>query len=173
MGATLDFRSRLGRGSCFWLDLPRAAPVDLPVTPVPAPASGTPLAGRCLVLDDDPQVTAAWSALLTAWGIDARVATHGMEAMTTGADGFEPQVILCDLRLRAGESGFDVLRDLLARCPAAAGALVSGDFDSPELRQAADEGYVVLRKPLDPAQLHDLMAAWLTPPPAQATSPST
>lgn len=173
MGATLDFRSRLGRGSCFWLDLPRAAPVDLPVPPMPAPASGTPLAGRCLVLDDDPQVTAAWSALLTAWGIDARVATHGMEAMTTVADGFEPQVILCDLRLRAGESGFDVLRDLLARCPAAAGALVSGDFDSPELRQAADEGYVVLRKPLDPALLHDLMAAWLTPPPAQATSPST
>lgn len=172
MGATLDFRSQLGRGSCFWIDLPRERPGDVP-PPLAARDAGCTLSGRCLVLDDDPRVVAAWSALLTTWGIDARVATNAMEAMAALETGFEPQAILCDLRLRAGESGFDVLRDLLERCPYAAGALVSGEFDSPELRQAADEGYVVLRKPLDPSQLHGLMSAWLASGPAQPTSPST
>ena len=47
------------------------------------------------------------------------------------------------------------------RCPAARGAMVSGEFSSPALAQAEDEGYVVLRKPLDPAILQALLARWM------------
>jgi hypothetical protein len=39
--------------------------------------------------------------------------------------------------------------------------MVSGEFDSPELRIAEAEGYLVLRKPLDPAQLHAVLSGWL------------
>ena len=44
---------------------------------------------------------------------------------------------------------------------AARGAMVSGEFSSPALAQAEDEGYVVLRKPLDPAILQALLARWM------------
>ena len=41
--------------------------------------------------------------------------------------------------------------------------MISGEFDSPELRQAEHEGYLVLHKPLDPEKLHALLARWLKP----------
>ena len=85
----------------------------------------------------------------------------GKQAFEVIAQGFNPKVILCDQRLRAGESGFDILRALLAQCPAASGAMVSGEFDSPELKLAETEGYLVLHKPLEPDQLHAMLLRWL------------
>lgn len=73
-------------------------------------------------------------------------------------------MVLCDQRLRSGESGFDVLLALLARCPQARGAMVSGEFDAPALRRAEDEGYLVLKKPVDVADLQALLSRWLAVP---------
>jgi signal transduction histidine kinase/CheY-like chemotaxis protein len=170
MGATYGFQSRLGKGSRFWLRLP-AGPApgepDIPVTErVRAVDPGTlgPLQGRCLVLDDDPQVLKAWQAMLEGWGIDLRLATNAAEALAHLDAGFVPAAIFCDQRLRSGESGFDILRALLARCPQASGAMVSGELDSEALEAAEDEGYLVLRKPLEPASLHTILAHWLGRP---------
>jgi len=99
-----------------------------------------PLGGRCLVLDDDPQVIDAWKALLEGWGVEVRYAASAEEAMQHLNKGFLPEAIFCDQRLRSGESGFDVLRALLASCPGASGAMVSGEINSPELQDAQDEG---------------------------------
>jgi len=163
MGIRHGLRSRLGRGSCFWLELPAApfppAPLAGDASMPASPSHG--LQGRCLVLDDDPQVQQAWSALFASWGVQARMAADAAQAFAHLQDGFAPQAILCDQRLRSGESGFDVLRALLERCPAARGAMVSGEFDSPELHEAEAQGYLVLRKPVDVAVLHALLAQWL------------
>ena len=102
---------------------------------------------------------AAWRPLLQGWGIEACCVLNGAAAWDALGRGFAPDVILCDQRLRAGEDGFELLQALLARCTAARGAMVSGEFSSPALAQAEDEGYVVLRKPLDPATLQAL-AQW-------------
>jgi DNA-binding NtrC family response regulator len=119
------------------------------------------LSGRCLVLDDDPQVIAAWKALLDAWGVTGQYATDGAQAMHLLDAGFVPNMIFCDQRLRSGESGFEILKALLSRHPQACGAMVSGEFHSTELQDAENEGYLVLRKPLEPAQLHAVLSAWL------------
>lgn len=168
MEATLGFQSRLGHGSHFWLRLPAHQPAAAEARPPQAATavpveSVAPLGGRCLVLDDDPQVIGAWTALLEGWGVEARYAASAEEAMGHLNKGFAPAAIFCDQRLRSGESGFDVLRALLARCPAASGAMVSGEINSPELRDAQDEGYLVLRKPLDTAQLRVILKTWLAP----------
>ena len=159
MGAQHGLQSRLGTGSCFWLQLPAAAPG-------PAPAntrslSGRPLQGRCLVLDDDPHVLSAWSALLGSWGLQVCLASDAKQAIAHVDAGQAIDVVLCDQRLRSGESGFDVLLALLARCPQARGAMVSGEFDAPPLRRAEEEGYLVLKKPVDVADLHALLSRWL------------
>ena len=167
MGAAYGLQSRAGRGSRFWLRLPAhqaARPAPEPQSPatqreaITSPA----LHGRCLVLDDDPQVLKAWQAMLDAWGVAAEYATTAAEAHARLDAGFEPDAIFCDQRLGPGDSGFAVLRQLLARCPHASGAMVSGELQSPELAQAEDEGYLVLRKPLDPAALRPLLETWLT-----------
>lgn len=163
MQARQGLQSRLGKGSCFWLELPATQQATATLTTVPTAAPGTspPLRGRCLVLDDDPHVLNAWSTLLITWGIDVRLASNAAEAFAHLDTGFAPHSILCDQRLRSGESGFDVLRALLDRCPDARGAMVSGEYDSPELQTAQDEGYLVLRKPVDVDELHAVLSQWL------------
>lgn len=163
MGARQGLASRPGRGSCFWIELPAtAAPTLEPTVPGAAtPRTWPRLQGQCLVLDDDPQVLRAWSALLGGWGITLRTARNPGEALAHLDNGFAPQAILCDQHLSCGDSGFDVLRALLERCPAARGAMVSGEFNSPALRDADAEGYLVLRKPVDVDALHAVLSQWL------------
>ena len=169
MGAQYGLTSRLGQGSRFWLRLDQADPA-IAFTPAgestsaastSAPLPHLPLCGKCLVVEDDPQVVDAWAALLDAWQVQAQFATNAKEAFDIVGEGFEPQVIFCDLRLRSGESGFDILRDLLEARTKARGAMVSGEYASPELAQAEDEGYLVIRKPLNIEQLYALLSRWL------------
>lgn len=61
----------------------------------------------------------------------------------------------------AGESSFELLQALLERCPDAAGAMISGEFNSPALAQAEQEGYLVLHKPLAPEVLYALLSRLL------------
>jgi len=169
MGATYGLTSSLGHGSRFWLTLPASTAADglaLQSHTSPEATAITPLRplhGNCLVVEDDPLVSAAWVALLQAWQVNARFVTNATEAFATIDAGFAPQAILCDQRLRSGESGFDILRALLARCPDASGAMVSGEYNAPELVQAESDGYLVLRKPLEVADLHEVLARWFEP----------
>jgi signal transduction histidine kinase/CheY-like chemotaxis protein len=169
MCASYGFESTEGRGSWFWLRLPAASEQETLSAVLPAIADLPPqcLSGRCLVIEDDPQASAACANLMQAWGIDTRCVVSGREAIAILDSGFQPQAILCDQRLRAGESGFDVLRALLARIPDASGAMVSGEYDSPELAQAEAEGYLVLHKPLNANDLHTILSRWLDDPKRQ------
>ena len=166
MDAPLDFKSRLGKGSCFRLRLPMHQATEL-AEPLPADSAAPldrplqQLSGRCLVLDDDPQVMAAWKALLDGWGVTGAFAADGLKATQLVDAGFVPDAIFCDQRLRSGESGFEILKALLHRFPQASGAMVSGEFHSAELQEAENEGYLVLRKPLEPVQLHAVLSTWL------------
>ena len=98
---------------------------------------------------------------MASWGLDIRTASDAAAALTALDAGFEPDAIFCDQRLRSGDSGFDVLRALLARSPRARGAMVSGELDAPELAAAQAQGYLVLAKPVDVAALHALLEQWL------------
>lgn len=167
MNCQYGFSSRLNRGSHFWLRLPATTVTPTPAEKIDESARvnlqtlGDALSGKCLVIDDDPQVIAAWESLLLSWGVELKSAKSGNEALAIIDSGFVPQVILCDQRLRAGESGFDILRALLNRCKEASGAMISGEFDSPELKEAETEGYLVLRKPLQPEVLFALLSRWM------------
>jgi len=167
MGCQYGFNSRLGRGSHFWLRLPAAVgrtPSENIYSNSKQPETWqteSALSGTCLIVDDDPLVTAAWESLLTSWGVTVRCVESGKQALTLLDEGFQPQAIFCDQRLRAGESGFEVLRALLERNPEAHGAMISGEFNSPELQNAESEGYLVLHKPLEPDQLFAVLSRWL------------
>lgn len=155
-----------GKGSRFWMRFTQYVGKDeMPdVTPVrgntSSPGRYAPLRGACLVVDDDPLVTSAWQSLLSTWGINVRCAASAAEAFAIVDGGFTPFAVLCDQRLRSGESGFDILQALFERLPDMSGAMVSGEFNSPVLQQAEQEGYLVLRKPLEPARLHALLTQW-------------
>jgi len=155
-----------GKGSRFWMrfalyngecELPESAnSYSNTLTPI----RYAPLYGSCLVVDDDPLVTSAWSSLMSTWGLTVRCAACAEEAFAIIDEGFSPFAVLCDQRLRSGESGFDILKALFERLPDTSGAMVSGEFNSPTLQEAEQEGYLVLRKPLEPAKLYALLSQW-------------
>jgi DNA-binding NtrC family response regulator len=105
----------------------------------------------------------AWAQILQTWNVNARFAADASQAIALLDEGFIPQAIFCDQRLRSGESGFEILQLLLSRCPNAHGAMISGEFNSPHLKQAEQEGYMILKKPLDAATLHSILTRWLAP----------
>jgi signal transduction histidine kinase len=167
MGSRFGLKSRLGCGSCFWLRIPAAIEKMQALRIVNQTvfaregSQSAHLTGNCLIVDDDPQVTSAWESLLTTWGLHVRCASSSTKAFALLAEGYVPNVILCDQRLRAGESGFEVLQAIMERCPAAHGAMVSGEFNSPELVRAEEDGFLVLHKPLEPEALYILLDRWL------------
>ncbi len=164
MRATYGFESIENRGSRFWLQLPATAPRETGVLPQPkrTKRQAVPLLqGKVLVVDDDPYVVSAWRSLMTAWGVEVRCVASAAAAYAIVDAGFVPQAILCDQGLRSGDSGVDVLKALFIRCPDASGAMVSGEFASPELKLAEQEGYLVLRKPLEVERLYSLLSLWL------------
>lgn len=164
MGAKYGFQSREGKGSCFWICL-QAAPAGAHgvASGKQSSVSATPLgfAGSCLVVDDDPLVRSAWETLLQSWGVQVACVESGVQAFRLLESGFHPNAVFCDQRLRSGESGFELLRELLERVPEASGAIVSGELDSPELVEAEEQGYLLLRKPVEPEELHVVLAQWL------------
>ena len=171
MNAGVGLSSVVGRGSRFWIHLPQANVIYLSnstkhTKPVHRQGERNDeverqIGGCCLIVEDDPMVIAAWSALLDEWGITTRFAGGTTEALTHIRQGFIPEVILCDQRLRNGESGYSVLQELLSRVPAARGAIVSGEHGSTELQQAEQDGYIVLRKPVNTSQLYALLSTWM------------
>lgn len=164
IGADHGFQSTEGRGSCFWVSLDAALDHRLqdaePLGGVSWQERLDSLSGSCLLVEDDPQVAPAVAALLRSWGLEVNVAITAQQALEIVDAGPAPGAILCDQRLAGGQSGFALLQELLQRCPAARGALVSGEYRSAALAQAEEEGYLVFRKPLAPAQLHAVLTRW-------------
>ena len=153
-----------GKGSRFWMRFTQyigedkapetAAAYDNTATPIRYARCALPGGGRRSL------VTSAWESLMSTWGITVRCAASAEEAFAIVNDGFTPFAVLCDQRLRSGESGFDILKALFERLPDVSGAMVSGEFNSQILQEAEQEGYLVLRKPLEPARLHALLTQW-------------
>ncbi|MEG5334197.1 ATP-binding protein [Enterobacter sp. UPMP2076] len=166
MNVKYGMHSIEGKGSRFWMRFTQYTGDVKAVDPLPAgdnistPVRYAPLRGSCLIVDDDPLVTSAWESLMSLWGINVRCAASAEDAFAIIDDGFTPFAVLCDQRLRSGESGFDILKALFERLPDMSGAMVSGEFNSPVLLEAEQEGYLVLRKPLEPAKLHALLTQW-------------
>ncbi|WP_343593649.1 hybrid sensor histidine kinase/response regulator [Paracidovorax wautersii] len=164
MRADYGFESTPQRGSCFWLELPAVRPGMRPTT-APAHRPGVPpdasLAGRCLLVDDDPQVTSALTGLLQSWGVQVRAAASGAQALAWLDEGYAPDAVVCDYRLAGGESGLAVLQAVLQRCGHSRGTLLTGEHAAPGVARAEEDGYLVLRKPLEPELLYGLLAHWL------------
>ena len=153
LGHPLEMQSKVGRGTVFRVLAPRAR-TAAPATPEkPDRAQAAPTGGLILAIDDEAAIRAAMRELLASWGHRVITVGDGAAALRTVADGARPDLIICDLRLREGESGIaivDALRRHLGEVPA---ILVTGDTAPETLRVAMASGYPLLHKPLAHARL--------------------
>jgi CheY-like chemotaxis protein/anti-sigma regulatory factor (Ser/Thr protein kinase) len=156
LGIALSVESTPGAGTRFRLSMPRAA---LPAANGEAGrrrrrAPAFAVAHRVLLLEDDPGLRQASRRWLAARGLEVAAAATGAEALRLAADGFAPDLVVCDLHLADGENGVDALQ----RLRAAAGRdlpalLLSGDSSEAARALARVEGVRMLLKPVDPDEL--------------------
>jgi CheY-like chemotaxis protein len=164
LGHDLGVRSNVGHGSVFSLRVPRSTVAEPPVAVVvDEERSGAPatLVGlTVLCIDNEPEILAGMSALMSRWGVRVLTVADAAEARSVFYQQ-RPDVILADHRLGDGEiDGLDLLQSLrLAGVEPVPGALVTADHSQALAERARSLGYPVLRKPVKPAALRALLGA--------------
>ncbi|MFB9234492.1 ATP-binding protein [Plantactinospora siamensis] len=148
-----------GTGATFTVRLPLTQRPVIDRQPA-APSPRPPL--RILFIDDNEDLAAMYQRLLTDRGDTVTVATTAAAALSA-ARRTSYDLILCDLALDADNDGYTIARRLRRsrthRCTRL--IAVSGfaaDTDRVRSRSAGFDAH--LPKPLDPADLDQLLAAW-------------
>lgn len=153
LGTRVEVRSRVGRGTVFWFDLPVAA-VRPPPSLVPDDAPSSSVPGTVLLVDDDVLAREGLTAALESWGYAVVGVADARAAGAWAARRLAVDLLVTDFRLPAGETAVDVLRVVHAQLgrnlPA---VIVTGETDPTHLRAARDTGHPVLHKPVKPAEL--------------------
>ncbi|MGO4579360.1 hybrid sensor histidine kinase/response regulator [Cupriavidus sp. 2TAF22] len=159
--------SRPGRGSVFRFALPltsqAAQPADASAgTPGTMPSRPSLHGLRVLVLDDDPEIRTAMTALLQSWQSVCVAVESESEALAALAD-FTPDLLLADYRLRGertGQEAMEAIRERLGR--AIPTVIITGDTAPDRLRNVHAGGAALLHKPVVAQHLHTAMTALLS-----------
>ncbi len=161
LGHRLDLASTPGRGSGFFLGVPRSSARAV-ATHVAAdlPTTARVLDLDVLCLDNDSAILEGMAALLARWGVRCRTATS-VDVAESLLEQSRPGLLLIDFHLGAGVDGLQALerlRDRFADLPPA--ALITADGGDELKQRARLFGIPVLLKPVRPAALRALLAAW-------------
>jgi signal transduction histidine kinase/integral membrane sensor domain MASE1/CheY-like chemotaxis protein len=157
----IELTSTVGRGSRFTVLVPIAAEGLRSVETVrlPHPAAFAVEGKVVLVIDDAPIVLEGTRGLLGKWGYSVITAASDEAALAelTGR-ALRPDLIISDYHLANGTTGIEAIerieRALGASIPA---VLISGDTAPERLRDAKEQGYILLHKPVDPMRLRAVM----------------
>jgi signal transduction histidine kinase/CheY-like chemotaxis protein len=169
-GRVEAFSKGLGQGSEFIVWLPLAEPPLTDLAPRPAgrgstvmPAEGLPAPScssrRVVVVDDNHDGADSLALFLTFQGHQVRTAYDGPQALAA-IDAFHPEVVLLDIGLPDGITGYDVARQL-RRQPATSALLLiamTGYGQEEDRRRSREAGFDAhLVKPADFAVLAALL----------------
>lgn len=151
----IGLTSRLGRGSCFSIQVPAAAPAVAPaaVSSGTAPTSTRPLEDRhIIVLDDDDTLRHALRERLREWGAFVSVAASLEDLDELLQRVMSVDLLLTDHRLRDGDGlqAISLARQHHARLPA---VVITGDTGAEPLRQLQHSHVPVLHKPFQSEEL--------------------
>lgn len=142
----VSLHSEVGLGTEVTLTLVPATSALPQAMPTTSDESSLPLC-HMLVIDDETEVRAAMKALLTSRGCRVTLAAGTDEALRLAAED-PPDIALVDFRLRAEENGIKAIRQLRRQQPSLPALLVSGDNAPDRLREAQEEGLLLLHKPV-------------------------
>lgn len=170
LGHRIELATIPGRGSDFSIDMPVG---NIWHSTIGEPEISEQIGGEfaglaCLLLEDDPHVREALSALLQRWGITVlNLIDLGDIPGSLAALEREPDIIVTDYRLNREFLGTEIvneLNDLLEKpCPA---LVITADTGPELIASIRAEGYPVLIKPVGPPGLRVTMHNLLFEPEA-------
>jgi CheY-like chemotaxis protein len=145
LGLPIRLRSKIGQGSMFAIEVPigRASALEASITPTPHRRRL-----RIGLVEDNAQVLDAMALSLESAGYEVVAATTG-KALLVALDQRRPDILISDYRLRAGETGFQVVQSVRAAFDNALPAIIAtGDTDPTLMREMAAHGVTIHYKPL-------------------------
>ncbi len=157
----IEVESSPGQGTQFHVSVPEGDESLYRFSELPAITSSDHLDSLfVLVIDDEEEACLAVEGLLQTWGCVVMCAQSGEEALLQLQEiGDIPDLILSDYRLRDGETGGDVIRQVRQYAGAALPAIVlTGDIAPERLRDIKALGFPLMHKPCEPQALHELIA---------------
>jgi signal transduction histidine kinase/CheY-like chemotaxis protein len=160
LNLTLQMQSGLGCGTRFSLRVPLApAGGDHDRHIAPRPDPGAQLTGLVvLVIEDNSLAREGLVSLLQSWGCVVGSAEGLAQALWQLENGLMAQVLVSDYRLRDGNNGISLIRQLrLATGLSIPACLMSGDTDPGLIQAAKQAGLTLLHKPVRPAKLRSLL----------------
>lgn len=177
LGHPHALRSTPGRGSCFWLLLPAVAPQPEPTALVAGAVPAQRIVGAFIaVIDDEADTRRAMQALCGSWGAHVLTAASAGQCLALlGQHLRQPDLLLCDLRLRQRQDGVAAVRQIRARIGQNVPAIIiTGDIGAPDLPRVAAAGLPLLHKPVAADRLLAAIEAALAsaPEPECLTEPT-
>lgn len=153
LGHKLVLQSMPGHGSRFRVCLPEWH--REPSTKPSPPREMTDPAGRnALIVEDDPIMRKALCFLLTGWNMKVTTA-EGIESARKAALAEKPDIVLTDYRLRDGETGIQVLQQLLDDTAGNMPALILSAEPADDIRsEIGCPDILILQKPVIEAELY-------------------
>ena len=155
LGHRIGLRSVEGRGSCFWIEVPRGERAGIRSPEPVVPSHGPQLAGvRILVIDNEPAVLEGMRVVLQRWGCEVTIARDAEAAAAAPV----PALVLADYHLDNDVSGIDVLNRLRRLWGVSVPAIIITADHTPAARRAAEAGGdAYLQKPVPLARLRALI----------------
>ncbi|WP_207455643.1 ATP-binding protein [Azospirillum sp. SYSU D00513] len=151
-GGHVTIDSEVGRGTTVTIHLPRAeAPPDGPRTLPEQPAAPPAAPLRILLVEDNAEISSMTAAVLRHQGHTVETAPEGTAALERldGGAGFD--LVFSDIMMPGGLDGLELARRVRADRPDLPVLLATGFSD--RARDAAAEGFRILRKPYDYGEL--------------------
>ena len=167
LGHPVDVRSDQGRGAMFAILVPRGILRKNDQTDTAIPAVGK-LEGarqrRVVLIEDERIIRDATQTLLSDWGCQVIASASVRDALDQLQAGYNPDLIIADYRLREGATGIEAIKAIRKQCGMDTPAvLITGDAAAEHLKQAQEQGFPVLHKPVAPAKLRALIASSIQP----------
>ena len=150
-GGFIQLASEPGRGTAFWIFLPRAKD-ETPAPAKPLARASAPVAGgtTVLIVEDEAQVRGAAARVLRKYGYTVLESEHGAEALTVWADrGSEIALIVTDV-VMPQVGGRELVRRLRSEGATVPVLFISGYAEGTTPERTDDTGRsAFLAKPFD------------------------
>ncbi|NBW50080.1 MAG: response regulator [Betaproteobacteria bacterium] len=178
LGHPLALESKLGQGTRLVLTVPVAAAEPSPAVPAaevePSPLPHDVQDRRIWVIEDNALGGLAIKTLLESWGASVRLFEEPDYALHALGREQAPEFVICDYRLRNGQTGIDSIRALRLQFGSDLPAcLISGDIEEDLRATAVEAGLVLLKKPVQAAKLRSVLRHGLkTRPASPAPAPA-